>query len=125
MKKRHRLALIIPFFALMCASAPSVLVSEKDNAKQFSLKKGEIIQLSLDAQLSTGYGWQVSSLGGVEQYGDIDVKTAKVIGGIDTQNIRFRALAAGKGFIELKYIRPWKKDDSPLRYFKVSLSITE
>lgn len=125
MKKGQCITLIIPFFALMCASAPSVFVSEKDNTKQVSLKKGEVIQLSLDAQLSTGYGWQVSSLGGVEQYGDIDVKTAKTIGGTDTQNIRFRALTAGSGFIELKYIRPWKKDDTPLRYFKVSLSITE
>lgn len=125
MKTRHRLALIIPFFALMCASAPSVLVSEKDNAQQFSMKKGDIIQISLDAQLSTGYGWQISSLTGVEQYGDIDVRTAKTIGGIDTQNIRFRALASGSGFIELKYTRPWKKDDAPLRYFRVNLSISE
>ena len=125
MKKRHHFALIIPFFALMCASAPSVIVSGNDNAKEFSLKKGEIVLISLDAQLSTGYGWQVSSISGVEQYGDIDVKTAKVIGGIDTQNIRFRAVSAGSGLIELKYIRPWKKDDTPLKYFKVHLSISE
>jgi predicted secreted protein len=112
-------------FTLMCASAPAVLVSESDNAKAYSLKKGDIVKITLNAQLSTGYGWQVTSLSGVEQYGEIQVTTSGIPGGIDVQNIMFKALKAGDGFIELKYLRPWKKDDAPLKYFKVSLTVSE
>ena len=116
---------LICVFTVMCASAPAVHVSESDNAKAYTLKKGDIMKVSLNAQLSTGYGWQVTSLSGVEQYGEADVKTSGTPGGIDVQNILFKAVKAGNGFVELKYLRPWKKDDAPLKYFKVNLTISE
>ena len=127
MKTIRKTVLLAPLLAVMCATAPSVVITEADNAKNVPLKKGQILQLSLEAQLSTGYGWKISGLSGVEAYGDIEVKTASDImtGGKDIQIMRFRAIQSGSGFIELKYIRPWKPDDAPLKYYKVGVTVAE
>ena len=111
----------------MCASAPAVFLTTGDNQKAFNVKKGDIIKISIEAQLSTGYGWQIASLSCVEQYGAIKVETAQqnITGGADLQHIFFRAARAGNGYIELKYVRPWVSSDAPLKIYKVFVSVKE
>ncbi|MGL4368432.1 MAG: protease inhibitor I42 family protein [Spirochaetota bacterium] len=109
----------------MCATAAKYTVMDADNQKSFSLKKGEIIKVELEAQLSTGYGWQVAGLSGVEVYGDTKVITAQkeITGGKDYQYLQFKAVQSGSGFIELKYVQPWNPKSTPAKTYKILISV--
>ena len=124
--------LLTPFFVILgiffmsnCSSTPKFSARDSDNQKKYTIKKGELFRIELEAQLSTGYGWQVASISGAEQSGQIKVETAQseMTGGKDMQFISFKATTVGNGFIELKYVQPWKANDTPLKYYKIYLTI--
>ena len=115
-------------FFVMCSSSPAVLISSADNQKEIKAKTGEIIELTIETQPSTGYSWQIASLSCVEKYGEskIDAGTdVRRMGRVETEHIFFKAVKAGSGYIDLKYVRPWEKDDKPAKSYKVSVIVTD
>jgi len=122
---RFIILIIAASFFTMCASTPKFSARDSDNQKQFVIKKGDLFKVELEAQLSTGYGWQISSISGAEQYGQTKVDTAQsdMTGGRDMQYMIFRATNTGNGYIELKYVQPWKATDTPLKYYKIYITV--
>jgi len=104
-----------------------VVVTEADSGKQVFAQVGQLIELRLDANPSTGYMWDLSSLDG----------TALVVvdrlfqplsdrpGAAGTETIRLRALRTAKMHLKLEYHRSWEIGKAPLRIFSLSLLVRE
>jgi inhibitor of cysteine peptidase len=122
---KYFFSFIIAAVCISCASAPKMTVSDADDNKTISLKKGDIFELRLKAQPSTGYSWQVTSIKNAEKAGEDKIITPEetLPGGVETQIMRFKALAPGEGEIILQYFRPWEKKSESDKKFTVRLNV--
>ncbi len=108
----------------MLTSKKVVTVTERDSLHTVKIMKGDTLLVRLEAQISTGYGWQITkrdrtrlrSLGapGVEPGTGLG-------GGIEHQVFKFRVLKTGPSTLRLEYARPWEKDKPPARTFMVKI----
>lgn len=102
------------------------LVTEADNGKEFTMKKGDTICIKLRAQLGTGFGWYVEKNAPLlKQLGNpMQMQEKKgEPGAVEFQVYQFTAQDGGKGDIELFYKRPWMKNTPPERTFKVTVTV--
>jgi inhibitor of cysteine peptidase len=106
----------------------NITVTEKDNGSQFELKKGDVLTLRLESNPSTGYSWQIA--GNDEKLMELMGKPTSetperklIVGGIEYEIFRFRALASGTNVLELCYKRIWEKEKEPLKTFRITAKI--
>lgn len=112
---------------LMCSSSQPLRLSSLDNQKEIKVKTGDIVELAIDTQPSTGYTWKIEALSCVEKYGDSRIDSGKgtALGRVETEYMRFKAVKIGSGFIDLKYIRPWETDKNPAKQYKVYIDVED
>lgn len=116
MKIPLRPPLILLLAALAgCASPP---LSYNDPSLPMDAIVGHEFQVSLEANHTTGYQWQV---------GELDAKVVSLVGTEYKQHGEtlagsggaevwtFRGVAPGKTQITFRYVRPWEKDAAPAR----------
>ena len=100
-----------------------------DDGKTFELAVGQTLTLELEANPTTGYGWEVVETGGgiLEQVGEpIFQQTAargQALGADGVQILAFKAVGRGEGLLELVYRRPWEKDADPLSIFTIKVLV--
>lgn len=119
---------ILPLFFLLtffCAANSSIVLNDNDNEKTIKVKKGEIVEIRLNAQLSTGYSWKIKENKNLIQKGKTEVITERkdLVGGIDIQVFKLLAENIGIGFIEFAYIRPWDSTKKSEKSFKINVII--
>ncbi len=109
-----------------------VALTEKDDAQTVVVKTGEKIEIKLDSNPSTGYGWRVASVSAksVKQDGTVTYVSTPLppgsppmVGRGGSSLIRFDALSPGKVTVKLEYLRPWEKNTPPARTFTVTLDV--
>jgi len=111
------LALALAFAALVPAQAqepPSaeIVVTAADDGSLIQLGAGEVLVVQLQAQPSTGYGWQpvapgegdILSQAGLEEF----QAESNLLGASGTQTLRFQAVRDGDTTLRLEYRRPWE-----------------
>jgi inhibitor of cysteine peptidase len=97
------------------SSAP-ITTTAADNGKTVPLFSGQQFLVSLPANPSTGYSWNVTSLpsvletAGVPSFVQNSTKKdpKAVVGAAGTVTLTFRAKSAGNGTLVLGYMRPWE-----------------
>jgi predicted secreted protein len=115
MKARRLVALMVFVLAASgCGtSEESSLFTDRDD--RFSVDVGEEIQVVLESNVTTGYGWQLEApLDGavLELVGDrYEAPDTDLVGAAGRQVFDFRAVGDGSTFIQLWYVRPF--DDPP------------
>ena len=89
---------------------PSLI--REDTGATSALQTDELLTVTLDAQASTGYGWQVERIDGtmLRLAGQEHISASRY-GGTDKQILRFAGVSKGKTDIKLSYRRPWEKGD--------------
>ncbi|GAB4503959.1 MAG: hypothetical protein Fur0043_09520 [Anaerolineales bacterium] len=100
----------------------------QDDGKQVTLQSGQTLTVSLEANPTTGYRWQVLQIDPavLEQSGEAEYKQAAGAegltgaGGVET--LRFEALAAGQTTLTLGYMRSWESVP-PLKTFTVQVTV--
>jgi predicted secreted protein len=119
------LMVLVSVLCVGCVTAPSLIVTDPDNGKSITLKKGDVIEIRLEAQLSTGYGWKIQSLKGLSQKGETVVITEmkNKTGGKDIQKMTFTANERGIGVIEMTYIQSWQEKKAPEKTFLLNVNI--
>lgn len=123
------LLLIACAFALSMptpASASVIFVSQEENGQEFTLERGDALEISLPATSGTGYTWQVEPVAGgiVTQVGDPEFKRDTAMPGTSGHQIfHFARGAVGIGTLEMRYLRPWEKDAKPAKVFKIMLIV--
>jgi inhibitor of cysteine peptidase len=108
------------------ANASMVFVSQDENGQEFTLERGDALEISLPVTSGSGYTWQAEPVAGgiVTQVGDPEIKRSSATPGATGHQIfHFARGAAGTGILELRYLRPWEKDKLPAKVFKINLTV--
>ena len=122
------LTLLLAALAMAAGCRPSeVKVGADDNGREIELRKGQILVVTLEANPTTGYTWEVAEpldeqilrpVGEVEFTPESDL-----VGAPGVQVLRFEAVKAGQTALELVYHRPWEKGVEPLEAFSLQVAV--
>ena len=108
------------------ADASVVFISQDDNGREFTLDRGDALEISLPATSGTGYTWQAEPVAGgfVKQVGEPAFALDSAMPGASGHQIfHFGIDASGTGTLEIRYLRPWEKDAKPAKSFKIMLIV--
>ena len=109
------------------ASAPvSVKYSEKALSQTVKMGVGDVLEVVLKGNPTTGYIWGVASpdTGILKQVGETEFKPdrkAQSSGG--NIILRFKAAKVGKMSLKLIYHRPFEKNKRPIKTFEVKVIV--
>jgi inhibitor of cysteine peptidase len=114
---------------LFAAQQNPLVLTVADNGKTNSVKAGQAIVVSLNGNITTGYGWELAEIdgksvvpdGGITYRTDAHPEGMVGVGGVF--QAKFKALKPGKATIRLKYCRPWEKDKKPADTFAITLLV--
>ena len=133
MKKMYSIAVLLVALGLLagCGSSSSeeikeVTVDMEDNGRQIILVRGQTLVVSLDAQPSTGYTWEVTEVDEtiLRQEGDPEFQpTSGGIGAPGVQIFRFKAITGGETDLRMIYHQPWVEGVEPLETFSVHVIV--
>jgi len=119
-----------------------IRLGAEDHGRAVQLREGEELVISLEANPSTGYAWQVDrgplaaqsqsilvqtgeSFDRARAQGSTDVESSAtmplVLGAPEIQTLRFQAAQAGQAALRLVYRRPWEENVPPVEEFSLSV----
>ncbi|MBN1631396.1 MAG: protease inhibitor I42 family protein [Thermoleophilia bacterium] len=109
------------------ADAPTFTLDEEDDGSTVTVEAGDIVDVVLEGNPTTGYGWTVDlsteDAAILEQVGEPTyVPDSELVGAGGTYTFRFRALAVGEATLVLNYARPWESVP-PLKTFSVTVAV--
>ena len=106
-----------------------LVLGAKDNGSQVQLAAGQVLEVTLDSNPTTGFGWEVSEVDGavLTQVGDVEFREAskeseEMVGVGGTETFRFSS-AAGETTLTLVYRRSWEEGIDPLETFTVEVVV--
>ena len=108
------------------ASASVIFISQDENGREFTLDRGDALEISLPASSGTGYTWQAQPVAGgfVKPVGEPAYKLdTPMPGAAGHQIFHFSIDASGSGALEMRYLRPWEKDTPPAKVFRIMLIV--
>ena len=103
-----------------------VRVSEKDFGRTITLRTGDMLNVRLTGNPTTGYNWSVADGSEIlKQLGDPEFESAArgLPGAGGKVTIRFRAVKPGKTVLKLAYQRLWEKSVPPIATFQVTVIV--
>lgn len=103
-----------------------VKLKEQDAGRTVELQAGEVFELILDANPTTGYQWEMVSDGSgvIRQIGDAEFKPdSDLLGSGGKTTYRFEAAVPGQTWLSLDYHRTWEKDVPALKTFQVLIVV--
>jgi inhibitor of cysteine peptidase len=105
------------------------VLGDKDNGSQVQLASGQVLEVSLDSNPTTGFRWEVSEADGavLTQVGEVEFREApkeseEMVGVGGTETFRFSS-ATGKTTLTLVYRRSWEEGIDPLETFSVEVEV--
>lgn len=101
-------------------------LNASDNGRTIELEKGQILVISLEANPSTGYMWEVAEGEEhiVQQVGEAEFQQeSELLGAPGIETVRFEAMDTGQTTVELVYRRPWEENVDPLKTFSVQVVV--
>lgn len=125
-RRSHLLLLLVALLLASRASASVVFISQDDNGREFTLDRGDALEISLPATSGTGYTWRAEPFAGgfVRQVGEPAFALDGAMPGASGHQIfHFGINASGTGTLEIRYLRPWEKDAKPAKVFKIMLIV--
>ena len=126
------IALLTLLLALTVAAGCSpqqqeVKASIGDDGREKQLKKGQTLVVTLEANPTTGYSWEVAEPLDeqvLRQAGEPEFKSeSDALGAGGVQILRFEAMNAGKITLKLAYRRPWEEDVEPLETYSTQVVV--
>jgi predicted secreted protein len=107
-----------------------VLYASADGSTQ-QLKLGEIMEIILESNPSTGYSWFASvsnpdvlaQMGEPEYVEPTESGSTMILGAPGTETFMFQGSDAGSATITLDYKRPWEKDVAPEKTITITVEV--
>lgn len=107
---------------------PAVQLGPNDKGKSFALKEGQILEVALPSNPTTGFQWNLGQTDAaiLAPHGasTFDAPSSDAQGAATIQRLRFRALKSGATSLELVYKRPWESDDKIAQRWNASLVVS-
>ena len=105
----------------------SVKITSQQNGQTVSIPSGTTFEVQLDGNPTTGYQWQYAETksASVRQLTKAQYKASQParIGSGGDFTFRFKAEKPGSATLNFLYIRPWEKNISPARTFKINVEV--
>ncbi len=120
------LLFLIALLVVSRADASVVFISLDDNGREFTLDRGDALEISLPATSGTGYTWQAEPVAGalVKQVGEPAFALDSTMPGASGHQVfHFSIDASGTGALEIQYLRPWEKGAKPAKVFRIMLIV--
>ncbi|NHZ86790.1 MAG: hypothetical protein GWP19_13100 [Planctomycetia bacterium] len=119
---------IVLLFNLIGCSTTTIIIKENSQEEKYSLKKGDIVKVILNANPTTGYKWQIENIDTlkikiVEETYTANKVQSDIVGSGGNKIYLFKAISKGNTFIEFEYSRPFEKDLPPKKKFHINLGI--
>ena len=105
----------------------TLTLGEPQAGSQAVLQAGDMLQVNLEGNPSTGYMWSVESLDAavLKVVGEPEFHPASsALGASGTVMYRFKAVGTGQTTLKLIYSRPFEKGVPPLKTFAASVLVT-
>ena len=105
----------------------TVTLGEAQAGSQSSLYIGDMLQVNLEGNPSTGYTWSVEALDAtvLRMIGEPEFHPASsALGASGTLTYQFEAVGAGQTTLKLIYSRPFEKGVAPIKTFTASVLVT-
>jgi inhibitor of cysteine peptidase len=121
-------ALILSLGLLAGCGSTDTNFTAANNGQPVSIHVGGKVVVTLDANPSTGFTWDVAEIDGniLKQVGQTDFNSASTTplpGGGGTQTLRFQAIAPGTTNLKLIYHRPFEQNTPPAQTFSVQVTV--
>jgi predicted secreted protein len=126
MRLSHLLLFAVALLLASRAGASVVFISQDDDGREFTLDRGDALEISLPATSGTGYTWQAKPVaaGFVKQVGEPAFALDSAMPGASGHQIfHFSIDASGTGALQIQYLRPWEKSAKPAKAFKIMLIV--
>jgi len=101
-------------------------LTQSDSGKTLALNKGDVLQVTLDCNPSTGYSWQVMQINDavLVQAGEAEYQPGgDMPGAPGTCVFRFNAISAGTSTLKLGYKQWWDAQMAPDPVFEVTVNV--
>ena len=108
------------------ASAATKVVTDKDKGSTVHLKTGDVLEIRLNSNPTTGYEWYVhkQSTALLKLSGESQTEaTQPGVGRPIVQIFKFETRGKGTGVLLLHYVRSWEKPDSNEQQFDLHVTI--
>ena len=120
-------ATIIALTLFEC-SPTSITIQENTQIENYSIQKGDTVEVILSANPSTFFKWHIVNIDTSKLQIIDESYTAKqvkrdIVGSGGNKTYRFKAISKGSLTIEINYFRPFEKELPPLKKFNISLEI--
>ncbi len=106
------------------------VLTADDAGLDLEVTVGDTIEVTLEGNPSTGYGWEVDTVDAavLEPAGEpefVSAADADVVGAGGTFTFTFTAAGDGETHLELVYRRPWETDVAPADGFGVTITVVD
>lgn len=110
------------------AERNTVIIRKDQNGKEIRVRRGDLIQIELPAQGSTGYTWHIDKLKAehiafIAKETKIDIQRGKT-GAPVLELWRFRVKNKGDAEIKLDNYRTWEGKDKSVDHFLIRIHVT-
>jgi inhibitor of cysteine peptidase len=115
------------FFSIGRPHLKTLTLSEPQAGSQAVLQVGDMLQVNLEGNPSTGYMWSVEGLDAtvLKLIGEPEFHPAgSALGASGTVTYRFEAVGAGQTTLKMIYSRPFEKGVPPQKTFAASVLVT-
>jgi inhibitor of cysteine peptidase len=102
-------------------------LNESSSGTTFTAAVGQLIEIVLQENGTTGYSWNKVSIGDPvwKLLDETTVYPSQLIGAGGTRHYLFRAVQAGSGAIQLTYNRSWETGVAPAETYTLNLTVVE
>ncbi len=128
----NRILTMVIALSLLAAAATGCRPSEvklgaEDSGREIELRKGQLLVITLEANPTTGYTWEVAEPLDeqiLRPVGEVEFKPeSDLVGAPGVQVLRFEAVKAGQTALKLVYHRPWEEGVEPLETFSLQVVV--
>lgn len=130
----NRMFTIVMLFGLLltglatgCRPPSEIKVEADDSGCEIELKKGQSLIITLEANPTTGYTWELAGPLDeqiLRQVGEVEfTPESDLVGAPGVQILRFEAVSVGQTNLELVYHRPWEEGVEPLETFSLPVVV--
>jgi len=112
--------------ACQTSSTNTISISEQDAGKTIDLKTGDLLEISLNGNITTGFNWVPADQDPVllEQVGEVEVTPASdQLGAPGVIVLTFKAISQGQTNLRLEYKQPWDENTTPEETFEITVVI--
>lgn len=128
--KKHIFVFLVVFliFTLfILTSCSSKKLTEADNNKSVEMKLNEILTVTLESNITTGYDWSIgkeTDLNILAVASDQYKPSGENLAGAGGIHIfKFKAISSGKTQLVLNYVRPWETGVAPESVYIINVDV--